>query len=100
VNENKITPSDWLGVIRFDVPLVGFEPTTCPLVREALYPLSYSGTQWKDIFFYQFKNKIFICCGLDLNRAKTVDGRVVILSQRGALTELLYKPRRDAGFIF
>jgi hypothetical protein len=61
--ENKITPSDWLGVIRFGVPLVGFEPTTILSVKEGLYPLSYSGTQRKDIFFRYFYMKKNIYCG-------------------------------------
>jgi len=37
------------------------------------------------------KNKIFISCGLNLNRIKTVDDRVQLLSQRGSLKELLQK---------
>ena len=66
------------------MPLVGFEPTTCDLVGILLYPLSYSGTQRKDIFFSKWKNKIFKDCGLNMNGLKSVDDRVLLLSRNTA----------------
>jgi hypothetical protein len=50
----------------------------------ALYSLSYSGTQRKDIIFLQMKNKFLVDCGLNMNGLKSVDDRVLLLSQNTA----------------